>query len=58
VRAAANAITGRRQPITRAASQVASRRNIVSGWLNSLGMFLLRFAPRRLATWLAARVIG
>ncbi len=33
------------------------RRNIVSGLFNSLGMFLLRFAPRRLAAWIAAKVL-
>jgi short-subunit dehydrogenase len=33
------------------------RRNIVSGWSNSLGMFLLRLVPRRLAAWIAAKVL-
>jgi len=33
------------------------RRNIVSGWLNSLGMWLLRFVPRRLMPWLAALIL-
>lgn len=30
------------------------RRNIVSGFWNSVGMFLLRFVPRPMASWLAA----
>ncbi len=33
------------------------RRNIVSGLSNSFGMFLLRFVPRRLAAWIAAKVL-
>ncbi|MBW2457106.1 MAG: SDR family oxidoreductase [Deltaproteobacteria bacterium] len=33
------------------------RRNIVSGFANSLGMWLLRFVPRRLAAWIAAKVL-
>ncbi len=33
------------------------RRTIVSGWSNSLGMWLLRFVPRRLAAWIAAKVL-
>lgn len=34
------------------------RRNIISGLLNTLGMFLLRFVPRRVMVWVAALVMG
>jgi short-subunit dehydrogenase len=34
------------------------RRNIVSGIMNKLSMQLLRFLPRRLIVWLAARSMG
>lgn len=33
------------------------RRLIVSGWMNSLTMWWLRWLPRRVATWLAARLM-
>lgn len=33
------------------------RRNIVSGWSNSFAMFLLRFLPRRLSTWIAGKIM-
>lgn len=33
------------------------RRNIVSGFANSLGMWLLRFVPRRLSAWIAAKLL-
>ncbi len=39
------------------AAMFRGRRNIVSGLFNSLGMFLLRFVPRRLAVWIAAKVL-
>jgi short-subunit dehydrogenase len=34
------------------------RRNIVSGWVNKIGMFLLRLIPRRAAVRVAARTMG
>ena len=34
------------------------RRNVVSGWINKLSMFLLRFMPRRLIVAMAALVMG
>lgn len=34
------------------------RRNIISGWINRVGMFLLRFLPRRLIVRLSARSMG
>jgi uncharacterized protein len=34
------------------------RRNIIAGWSNSIGMWLLRFLPRRLITWGAGIVMG
>ncbi len=34
------------------------RRNIIAGWSNSLGMWLLRFLPRRVTTWAAGLVMG
>lgn len=33
------------------------RRSVVSGWLNSLAMFLTRFIPRRLGAAIAAKVL-
>jgi hypothetical protein len=37
---------------------LSGRREIVSGWLNSLGMFLLRFVPTRLATAIYGFIMG
>ncbi len=34
------------------------RRNIISGWSNSLMCWSLRFVPRRSATWIAGRIMG
>ena len=34
------------------------RRNIISGWSNSLMCWSLRFVPRRIATWIAGRIMG
>ncbi|MEO7108796.1 MAG: SDR family NAD(P)-dependent oxidoreductase, partial [Polyangiaceae bacterium] len=34
------------------------RRNVISGWLNKVSMFLLRFMPRRLIVWSAAMTMG
>lgn len=36
----------------------SGRRNIVSGWLNALGMWLTRFVPRRALAWSAALAMG
>ncbi len=35
----------------------AGRRNIIAGWMNSIGMWALRFAPRRLIVRIAALVM-
>jgi len=34
------------------------RRNVVSGWSNKIGMWLLRFLPRRLLVWLGGVAMG
>jgi len=34
------------------------RRNVVSGWSNKIGMFFLRFLPRRLVVWIGATSMG
>jgi len=34
------------------------RRNIISGVLNKVSMFMLRFMPRRMIVWVAARTMG
>jgi hypothetical protein len=34
------------------------RRNVISGWMNKLGMFFLRFVPRRLMVWISATSMG
>jgi hypothetical protein len=34
------------------------RRNIVAGWTNALAVWVLRFMPRRLVVWVAARATG
>ncbi len=36
----------------------AGRRNIISGYLNSMMMFTLRFLPRRVCVWIADRVMA
>lgn len=36
----------------------SGRRNVISGWMNNVGMFLLRLAPRRLMVWSAATAMG
>lgn len=36
----------------------AGRRNIVSGWMNSAAMWLLRFTPRRVMVWSAGATMG
>jgi short-subunit dehydrogenase len=34
------------------------RRNVVSGWLNKVNMWLLRFVPRRAMVWIAYKSMG
>lgn len=34
------------------------RRNIISGWMNKVGMWMMRFLPRRTIVWLAATTMG
>jgi short-subunit dehydrogenase len=34
------------------------RRNVVSGWMNKISMFLLRFMPRRTIVWVTALTMG
>jgi hypothetical protein len=34
------------------------RRNVVSGWLNKVNMWLLRFMPRRAMVWIACKSMG
>jgi short-subunit dehydrogenase len=34
------------------------RRNVVSGMINTLSVFFMRFLPRRLLVWVAARTMG
>jgi uncharacterized protein len=34
------------------------RRNVVSGWINKLAMFQLRFLPRRAIVWITALTMG
>ena len=36
----------------------SGRRNVISGITNSLGMFLLRFLPRRMIVWASALIMG
>ncbi|NUP13115.1 MAG: SDR family oxidoreductase, partial [Polyangiaceae bacterium] len=36
----------------------AGRRNVISGWLNKMSMFMLRFVPRRTMVWTAALTMG
>ena len=37
---------------------LGSRRNVVSGWLNKVNMWLLRFMPRRAMVWIAYKSMG
>ena len=39
-------------------SLFAGRRNVISGLINKIGMFLLRFLPRRVIVWSAAATMG
>jgi len=39
-------------------SMLAGRRSVIHGWMNAIGMFTLRFVPRRLMTWIAAQVMA
>lgn len=39
-------------------SLFAGRRNVVSGLINKLGMFFLRFLPRRVMVWMSAQTMG
>ena len=34
------------------------RRNVVSGWMNKLMMFQLRFVPRLVIVWISALTMG
>lgn len=34
------------------------RRNVVTGWSNKLSMWMLRFVPRRMMVWIAAKTMG
>ncbi len=34
------------------------RRNVVSGWFNKIGMWMLRFVPRRLMVWIGSVAMG
>lgn len=36
----------------------SGRRNVISGWMNNVGMFLLRAMPRRAIVWSAATTMG
>jgi short-subunit dehydrogenase len=36
----------------------SGRRNIVAGVMNTIGMFLLRFTPRRLMVFIAALIMA
>jgi len=40
------------------AKMLAGRRTVVTGYLNALAMWLLRFVPRRAMTWCGSVVMG
>jgi short-subunit dehydrogenase len=35
-----------------------ARRNVISGWMNKVSMFALRFLPRRLIVWMSGTLMG